>query len=480
MVGIYHAANYTKSNVLFYWFDPDPTIQQYMGTDAEFTPILLPQPTTECIKNRVTEAQRCSDNPADWIGEEVGSCDSESFSIQKVIVSDFYNRTYSRPKVGRSPAYDFLKSFRMSDLQLEEMYRRWYKKNKDRWNYDHREALCEWIGENLGELQVFLPPTYPRSFRTNEYDTPYLVVAKVMSIIAAMIVLGTLSLVYYYRNKRSIVFAQRTFLYMILLGLFLVSIGSFLKSLPPSTATCMTKEWFVMVGYSLILVPLNVKISAINALVHSATSFRRAKITRRTLYKRVAIIIGIVIVYLTVWTILDPSTETSNKILTGEQSESGGEMVEIDLTCSSRASTWTIIFFIYVFLLIVAATVLAVQTRNIKQEFNESVKLGYVIYTIFLVELLLIIVWVVGPANMTLLSGTEAAATTSFLLSTNIIIVVAAYFFPKIISARKPESEQSKSNVYISTRTSICTTQRSTSRKITAIDGCGKITAIEN
>eukprot|EP00957_Ditylum_brightwellii_P070290 5339907-Ditylum_brightwellii.AAC.1 len=36
MVEIYNAANYTKSNVLFYWYTPEPTVQEFIGTDAEF------------------------------------------------------------------------------------------------------------------------------------------------------------------------------------------------------------------------------------------------------------------------------------------------------------------------------------------------------------------------------------------------------------------------------------------------------------
>ena len=32
MVDIYHASNHTKSDVLFYWYTPDPLVNTFVGT----------------------------------------------------------------------------------------------------------------------------------------------------------------------------------------------------------------------------------------------------------------------------------------------------------------------------------------------------------------------------------------------------------------------------------------------------------------
>lgn len=441
MVGIYHAANYTKSNVLLYWYTPDPTVQEYIGTDAEFTPILLPQATVECTENRITEQQRCSNNPDDWIGEEAGSCDSEGFPVQKLVVSNMYNRTYSKDKASRSPAYRFIKGFRLNDLQLELIYRRWYATNTDRWNYDNRHAVCSWVGDNIDMLKDFIPDTFPRTVRTSEYYSSTLKVASALSAITVVLVLGTSAMTYQYRKKRVMVYAQPIFLYMLLLGELFVSIGAFLSSLPPASGTCMMEEWFVMVGFSFVLVPLIVKVAAINLLFQSAKKFKRVKLSPMKLYKTIGFIIGAVVVFLTVWSLVDPFTKTARKTLTGEPNAYGGEVVEMYYTCSSERSIWYIILFIYVFLLIVAATVLAVQTRNVKQEFNESVRLGHVIYAHFLIELLLILVWILGPDNLATLKANDAAAIKSYLLSANILIIIGVYFYPKLVSARKPQDD---------------------------------------
>jgi hypothetical protein len=48
LVEIWHAANWTKSDVIFYWWTPDALVDLFEGTDAEFTRISLPKPTQQC------------------------------------------------------------------------------------------------------------------------------------------------------------------------------------------------------------------------------------------------------------------------------------------------------------------------------------------------------------------------------------------------------------------------------------------------
>ena len=442
MVGIYKAANYTKSNVLFYWFTPDPTIQEFMGTDAEFTPVFLRSTTVECQQNRVNEQQRCSDNPEDWIGEEAGACDSETFPVQKLVVSNMYNRTINgNDRLSRSPAYRFIKGFRLSDLHLELMYRRWYAMNKDRWSYDHRETVCAWVGENIEVLSDFIPETYPRTVRKIQKNSQALLsVAMALSVITTGLVLSTAAFTYHYRLKKVMIYAQPVFLYIILSGVLFQSIGALLRSLPPFSGTCMVTEWFITLGYSLVLVPLIVKVSAINKLFQSAAKFKRVKITPVKLYKIIGGINGGVVVFLIVWSVLDPFTATKEVRLTGDPNGFGGEWVEMYESCSTKQSFWYLVVFVYNILLCVAATVLAVQTRNVKQEFNESIRLGHVVYATFLTQLLLVLIWMLGPDNSSLLKPTTAAAISSFLLTTNIIVMLVVYFFPKIITARKPQA----------------------------------------
>jgi hypothetical protein len=49
LVEIWHSANWTKSDVILYWWTPDGLVDVYEGTDAEFTRISLPKPTQKCL-----------------------------------------------------------------------------------------------------------------------------------------------------------------------------------------------------------------------------------------------------------------------------------------------------------------------------------------------------------------------------------------------------------------------------------------------
>ena len=451
MIQIYSAANYTKSNLIFYWFAPDPIVQDYFGTDAEFTPILLPQPSKSCIEARVSPAQRCSNDPNEWYGEKEGACDSEAHAYKKVLVSNLYNWTHQNDI--NSPAYDFLTRFRINVLELEDIFDRWYAIDPDRSSYAAREAVCSWVGDNLELLKSYIPDTFPRSIRVRTYEQPAVKGAMGLSIVAAILVIAMAALVFHYRKEKVMIYAQPVFMGMLLLGLLLVSVGAFLKTLPPSYGLCMLEPWFVMLGQSLMIFPLIVKVTAINSLFEHASRMRRIKISTKKLYLSVGVCIGLVAIFLAVWNIVDPLEDQISKIRTHEPNEYDGELIEIDHYCSSNSRVWYIILFIFGFFLLFAATLLAIQNRNVKAEFNEAVQLGHMIYAHFLFELLIVIVWILGPDNLRFVTADVEAAIRSFLLSTDIIISLFIYFLPKVCAVGK-QPEFTSRNTRISTRTS--------------------------
>ena len=57
----------------------------------------------------------------------------------------------------------------------------------------------------------------------------------------------------------------------------------------------------MQVGYTLELVPLMVKIAALNRLMAAAAQMRRVTLKRRNLFLAVAVILGLVIVFLILW-----------------------------------------------------------------------------------------------------------------------------------------------------------------------------------
>ena len=61
--------------------------------------------------------QRCSENPQDRIGDPEGACDSELDHYQKLVVSNL-NKDSGVDDVSRSPAYEAIKSLKITEYQV--------------------------------------------------------------------------------------------------------------------------------------------------------------------------------------------------------------------------------------------------------------------------------------------------------------------------------------------------------------------------
>lgn len=439
LIEIWHAANATKSDLLFYWYTPDPLTTTYVGTEAEFVPIRLPQATLECAKNRVPLDQRCSEDPADWIGDEKGACAGETQVLRKLLTSNLFENTYSADEASRSPAYDTLKNLYVSTLDVDNIMRLWYERNIDRWNYDLREAVCSWTAENAEHLMTFAPRGYPRTFRENKsYTQPYLLAATAIGAMTAFLSILSFWVTWYYRSKKIMRYAQVKFLYLLLCGVLFVAIGAVTYSLQPSKATCVASQWFILLGYSLELVPLLVKVAAINKLFQEAAKMKRVTIDLKWLFMLVGALMSIVAIFLIIWTALDPPSSQEERILTTEKNDKGGLVVATSCSCASTSFVWQIIVIVYQMLLIVCATVLAFQSRNIRQDFNESGQLAFVIYSHFVFVALRTLLWIFSSS----MASTVAAAIMSFLLSIDSLVMLGIYFVPKFWAAKNGTSNQ--------------------------------------
>ena len=167
---------------------------------------------------------------------------------------------------------------------------------------------------------------------------------------------------------------------------------------------------------------------------------RRIKIKPSDLYISVGVILAVVTVFLILWTAINPQTAIEQIDLTDTVNDSGGYVVKIGLACGSDTEfVFMVIVFLYQFLLLVAATVLAVQTRNVQQAFNESGRLSFVIYTHFLFLVFRVLVWLFRDLFPTVVGY----CVTSFLLTCDALATLLIYFLPKILEARKPQSDYS-------------------------------------
>eukprot|EP00957_Ditylum_brightwellii_P023026 1737862-Ditylum_brightwellii.AAC.1 len=82
------------------------------------------------------------------------------------------------------------------------------------------------------------------------------------------------------------------------------------------------------------------------------------------MYMAVGSVIVVISIFLLIWTVVDPPDRQSNTKLTDDINEDGGQIVEIEYLCRSDSTAWFTISYVYQFVLLIAATVLAFQNRN--------------------------------------------------------------------------------------------------------------------
>lgn len=459
MIQVWRAANATQSDLVMWWWTPDATIEEFRGTPFQFQQVLLPEPTSECREARILPEDRCSLDRAVRRGEPGGGCDNEANSLQKVVAASLRDMTYDTPEVDRSPGYQAILNLKVNHLDMNTMLAKWVSGGRS--GYAAREAVCDWVVEHQEELESYIPRGYPRVFAEDaSYSEPLLYAALGVAGVAIIYVLVVFVLVYIFSDTKVFVYAQVPFIYMVLFGLLLVACGSIFFALEPQNPICTCQVWLTTLGYTLELVPLLVKVAAINRLMAATRRMRRVKISMRSLFCTVASLVLLVVVFLSLWTALDPPERDEGRYLTEEDNFE----IVTTITCSSDSGVWDLIVICWNGILIVCATVLAFQSRTIKQEFNDSQSLGTMIYSHFVFAVLRAVTFNLGGSNSAnadevgsypTIDPATIAAAISFLLSMDVITAVSIYIIPKVEAARKapqPHSPNSDVSEMASTR----------------------------
>eukprot|EP00957_Ditylum_brightwellii_P075448 5734086-Ditylum_brightwellii.AAC.1 len=146
-----------------------------------------------------------------------------------------------------------------------------------------REAVCQWAVDNFDYLDSFIPNSYPRVIRKGADNTG-------LSGCRAL----------------------------------LISIGAILLAVPATDSTCGASIWFVNLGYTLELVPLILKVAAINKLMVAAKKMKRVVVQRKSLFYGVAGVCLFAIIFLALWTGFDrprknPSYDLTDSITENEE-----------------------------------------------------------------------------------------------------------------------------------------------------------------
>jgi len=428
LVEIWAAANATGSNVIMYWWEPDALIEKYSGTEYEFTPIYLPPTTAECEENRVSAEQRCSENFEDQIGSPLGAC--QTGPGENVIVTTLKECEDDDDGIC-SPAYDTLQAYEFTNFNLQQIFQ--YRLNNPG---QDRLAVCMWFAENLEYIkEQFVPSTYPRKRRKEAFYQPYTYFTVALAALSIICVLACAFASKKFQKTKVMIYAQVDFLLIILSGLTLVGVSALLWSIVPSKAVCTCRVWSSFLGYSLEVIPLTVKVAAINRIVQQSKRMKKVQIRKTTLYGIVGASMIFISLYLTVWTVIDPMVPTTKMTLTNElQNGTRVHIVQVSTFCASSTKAWLFGGIVYLLVILLVSAAIATQNRGIRQEFNEARYLALMIYSNFVFTVLRLIVHIFDELFV---QQFAVSATLSLLLSVDTLITIAIYFLPKLYRAAK-------------------------------------------
>lgn len=284
--------------------------------------------------------------------------------------------------------------------------------------------------ENFDFIKSLVPKTYPRAVEEKDdyLNEISFYVSVIFSLTSFAFVLVALIGTIVKRSKRAIVYAQRDFLFFLLAGLTMVSVASIILNIPPSDASCMAKDWLVIQGYTFELVPLILKVAAIAQLVAAAAKFKRVQLEKGKLYGAVFTMSLLVFIFLILWTVIDPTIKRTDFRLTEDTTDVGDTIVMRSYYCHSDSDTWLFISTGWHGILLLAATVLAVQTRKLRRDINESGVIAVLVYSHAIFVVLRMLLYYFSDK----FTVWNLVRYQSLIFSIDVIAACSIYFFPKI------------------------------------------------
>ena len=130
----------------------------------------------------------------------------------------------------------------------------------------------------------------------------------------------------------------------------------------------------------------------------------------------------------------------------------GDSVVSVNNGCASRSNAWQIASFGYEAMLLLAATILTYQSRDVIEEINESSFLAFMVYSHFVFLVLRLLVFVLMLQVM--IPMALALRIVSLLVSMDTLVAILIYFGPKFYRVvTRPDSERpSLRGIHMSTK----------------------------
>mmetsp|Transcript_23303 Transcript_23303/g.41723 ORF Transcript_23303/g.41723 Transcript_23303/m.41723 type:complete len:532 (+) Transcript_23303:547-2142(+) len=445
MVDIWKSADATKSDLIGQWWATETTYVSLLGTESELIRLTLPTATESCVEARVTH-DRCDENatPLEKYGVKEGACDEKPIALRNVVVGNLQTSIEQNKnlKAAMSPAYDLVDNFELTELQIYQLLRGRQKRGTDVNNsFDFRYATCKWLADNWDFVARLVPQSHPRTFTEDPLLTaPITVTALVISALALVVTSTTAFLISGVPQCQSISTrrlafrktSQIEFVYLLLLGQLCIPLGALLLACTPSKGTCITSVWLINVGYTLVLVPTLVRVSALIKVLQAGKKFRRVTVDKKKLVMTSIGISAFAALFCLLWTVFDPMIVQEEASIDVETRNDLGETVtsvSYASHCESSSDVWYWARSVWQCLLLGSGSALAFQLRSAPKIVNDSRELALMIYSSFMFLILRSGLQVVSSSlTETSLTKSTLQKAQSIFWSIDSIVNVCIYF----------------------------------------------------
>ena len=201
-------------------------------------------------------------------------------------------------------------------------------------------------------------------------------------------------------------------------------------------------------GYTISMVPILIKISAINKLTKAGLRFNHAEIDHSYFKKVLALTVSVLLLYLALWTLFDMFRQsfTYSHII----KDNDVSLINIHNSCASTSNAWEILAFGFEAMLLAGATMLTYQSRDAIEELNESRFLAFMVYSHFMYLVMRLLIFVLMLSDM--IPNALWMRLMSLLVSSDTLTAILIYIGPKFVKVRTMlKSSNEPRGVHIST-----------------------------
>lgn len=149
-------------------------------------------------------------------------------------------------------------------------------------------------------------------------------------------------------------------------------------------------------GYTLAIVPILIKVSVINKLAKVGMGCKRVEIDPNRFKNILTVTVSILFFFLVLWTSIDIPRKTEQYAMSKQNIAD----FNVSIGCESRRVEWKIVAYGWEFLLLLSATIITFQSRDVIQQLNESHSLTLMVYSHFMFVIVSVLTMVMDMVHV--------------------------------------------------------------------------------